>query len=357
MVVFEPCESRLLASKRCAQQVTDDRETVLAVHKQNDADLLTRIGYDEAFEAAIIAPVPQGFSVFRFLNSDAQAPEDTFRKLLRSTIRTVGAFGIDGNLGTFHFFERCLAQADVVQQSFDEQRIVARRRVQAGGRVRVLGLEYLAGYAGPVVRHSGEGIKVGPPDVTAALHGERNEHGFGHVVVQRLARDLLDDLRQIDETFTGIAEAFAGREMNGERLAIWPPVGEASSMAQDNSRGDFVETRVALDVRVGKIFGERRVEVELALVHEFENAVGEYGFAERGSFEDGVFGYRLAGFCISQAEGMQPVAFAVTNQGHREAGHGAVLQQFGDLFLQRCDGGGVGFLQRGRFCDGGNVGV
>jgi hypothetical protein len=229
--------------------------------------------------------------------------------------------------------------------------------VQAGGCVRVLGLEFVTGYAGAVVRHGGARVKIGPPDVTATFHAERNENCFSHVIIQRLSGDLLYDLCQIDETLAGIAEAFTRSEVNGQRLAIWAPVREARSVAQDDSCGDFVEAWVALDIGLGKIFGERRVEVELALVHEFENAVGEYRFAERSSFEDGIFGYRLAGFCISHAEGMQPVGLAVTNQGHREAGHGAVIQEFGDLFLQRSDGGGVGFVQRRRFCNRGSVGV
>ena len=60
-----------------------------------------------------------------------------------------------------------------------------------------------------------------------------------HDVVQRFALDLLDDSLQINKAFTGVAEALAGSEVDGEGIAVTAPVAESGTMAEHDAGGDF----------------------------------------------------------------------------------------------------------------------
>jgi hypothetical protein len=97
--------------------------------------------------------------------------------------------------------------------------------------------------------------------VRAAVHSKGNEHGLRHVVIQRLPGDSFNHLSKVNETFAGITKSLSRGEMNRQRLAIPPPIGKAGAVAQDDARGDIVKPRVALNVRLGKIFRQGRIQV------------------------------------------------------------------------------------------------
>src|SRR5215469_14054306 len=95
-------------------------------------------------------------------------------------------------------------------------------------------------------------VEIRPPDVAAAGHAERREDERIHHVVQRLAFDLFDGALEIDETFAGVAETLARREMNGE-VAAAAPVGKTGAMAEHEARRDFAEPGIVFDVGFGEI--------------------------------------------------------------------------------------------------------
>src|SRR5258708_4644747 len=89
-----------------------------------------------------------------------------------------------------------------------------------------------------VMAGGSEGVERGAPDVAAAGHAEGSEDKFVHNFVQGLAGDLFDDGLDVDIAFTGIAETFAGSEIDFERLVV-TPVPKTGAMAEDNAGGDF----------------------------------------------------------------------------------------------------------------------
>ena len=57
----------------------------------------------------------------------------------------------------------------------------------------------------------------------------------------------------------------------------------AKNLSDGNCRCPFIGGEV-----VREIGGERRIERQPALIHKLQDHIGEYGFAERGRFENGV---------------------------------------------------------------------
>src|SRR5262245_14458808 len=82
------------------------------------------------------------------------------------------------------------------------------------------------------------------PNVTAAGHPQRVEDHPLHKVVEFLSGDMFDNFREVDETFTRIAESIAWREMNLQFAATRTPVREAWRVAQDVTRGNLAQARV-----------------------------------------------------------------------------------------------------------------
>ncbi len=134
------------------------------------------------------------------------------------------------------------------------------------------------------------------------------------------------------------------RERRGSgRLAVGTPVGEAGVVAEDDACGDLGELRVfgGVDgVRSvgGPVVSEWGVEVELSLVDELEDGVGEDGFGERGGRETGVVGYGSVGGGIDGPEVMQPGCVAVLNECDGQAGNVGLLQKSGDVAGEGGDG-------------------
>ena len=56
------------------------------------------------------------------------------------------------------------------------------------------------------------------------------------------------------------------------------------------------------DVFVRKVRVERRIELEHTSVHKPHDGVGKDGLCHRGGLEHRLFRYRLARFCVSEAE-------------------------------------------------------
>src|SRR5882724_2056458 len=100
------------------------------------------------------------------------------------------------------------------------------RRVECRRRARVLWLPQVLRCGVAVVARSSALIEVNAPNVAAAGHAKGREYQFRHDVVQRFAFDLLDDSLQVDKAFTGVAEAFPGSKVDGERIAVTAPVAE-----------------------------------------------------------------------------------------------------------------------------------
>ena len=107
-------------------------------------------------------------------------------------------------------------------------------------------------------------------------------------------------------------------------------------MAEDDARGDLLEPRVTGGIdRVGAVFwpvmGEWCVQVELALVDEFEDSVGEDGFGEGGGRETGVVGNGGASGGINCTEAPERCSAAVFDQSDGEAGDVGLLHEGGDV--------------------------
>src|SRR5438128_5222441 len=148
-----------------------------------------------------------------------------------------------------------------------------RRRVERRRRARVFWFPQVLRHGVAVVACSSALIEVRVPYVAAAGHAERGEHELRHDVVQRFAFNLLDDVLQVNKTFTGVAEALAGSEVDGEGIAVTAPVAESGTVAEYDAGGDFREAIVAFDVGFGEIGGQRDVEAKVAVIVEVEDSV------------------------------------------------------------------------------------
>ena len=130
-------------------------------------------------------------------------------------------------------------EASTIQNGRDKQGIVMRRRVERGRRAGVFWLPQFLRRGVAVVACGSAFIEVRAPNVAAAGHAEGSEHQLRHDVVQRFAFDLLDDSLQVNKAFTGVAEAFAGGEVDGEGITVTAPVAESGTMAEHDAGGDF----------------------------------------------------------------------------------------------------------------------
>src|SRR5262245_29918548 len=141
------------------------------------------------------------------------------------------------------------------------------------------------------------------PDVTAAGHPQWVEDRLFHKVVEFLSGDMFDNFREVDETFTRLAESIAWRELNLERSASRPPVREAGRVAQDVTRGDLPQARVVAYIVIPRqILVEWLVQVEFASVKELQHGVCEDRLAQARGFKDCIVGDWLIRLCILHAE-------------------------------------------------------
>ncbi len=156
------------------------------------------------------------------------------------------------------------------------------------------------------------GPEVRPPFQRGAGHAQAGEVGLGQVAqveAQALrALAIFDGELQQDQAFAGIGELRAGIEMDTQLLVALhePEIGEAGRMGQGHARGDQLPARIAGQVlimavlafvdRVGIVIGQRLVEIvrdrgielELALVDQLQDGVGEDRLGDRGAVHDGV---------------------------------------------------------------------
>src|SRR5215471_2976841 len=93
------------------------------------------------------------------------------------------------------------------------------------------------------------------PDVTAGGHLERVENRSLHEGIEGLAGYVLYNLLKVDNALARIAELLARPKVNFERLALRPPVGKASSVAEHYPGGDQVQPIVVLDIGPRQIPG------------------------------------------------------------------------------------------------------
>src|SRR6266403_4268397 len=199
---------------------------------------MRRIGDNKAFESAIITPVPERFGLAVANNAPAQSPENIFGELFWSVIGAVCAFRINRDLRCFHFAKGSGLEASTIQNGRDKQGIVMRRCVECRRRAGVFWLPQVLRRGVAVVARSSALIEVRAPNVAAAGHAEGSEHQLRHDVVQRLAFDFFDHSLQVNKAFTGVAEAFAGSEVDGERIAVIAPVAESGTMAEHDTGSD-----------------------------------------------------------------------------------------------------------------------
>jgi len=142
-------------------------------------------------------------------------------------------------LRCFHFAEGGGLEASAIQNGRDKQGIVMRRCVEGGRGARVFWLPQVLRHGVAVVARSSALIEVRAPNVAAAGHAEGSEHQLRHDFVQRFVFNLLDDSLQVNKAFSGVAEAFAGCEVDGEGIAVTAPVAESGAMAEHDAGGDF----------------------------------------------------------------------------------------------------------------------
>ncbi len=94
-----------------------------------------------------------------------------------------------------------------------------------------------------------------------------------------MPRDVFDDLLQIQVALTGVRKAFARGKVNLHRLRIVPPiksmVRETCGMAYDMSQGDVVLPRLVAERGLREIGDQRSIQLEDALLTQFESRVGE----------------------------------------------------------------------------------
>src|SRR5215475_4618271 len=82
------------------------------------------------------------------------------------------------------------------------------------------------------------------PHITTALHPQWIKYRFLHEIIQLLAGDMFDNLREIYETFTRIDELLARCEVDLQFGVSSSPVGETSCVRKDASCGHLRETRI-----------------------------------------------------------------------------------------------------------------
>src|SRR5215471_3164221 len=210
---------------------TGDGEAVLAVREIDDADLLLGIDDRVALEGTVVAPVPEGLALRGFLNADPESPEYRSGQLLWSAIGAIRAFRIDGHVRLLHFAESRGPQALAVENRAEKGGVIARCGVETGGGIGFFRFVLLLGFPIGVVAVGSACVVVVAPKVAAAGHPEWSENRFGHVVVEWLGSDLLNDFLEVDKTLAGVAEALTGREVNLQ-ASIVAPVAKAGAMTE-----------------------------------------------------------------------------------------------------------------------------
>jgi hypothetical protein len=189
--------------------------------------------------------------------------------------------GIDGDLRGLHLAEGSGGEAATAEDGFEEEGVVVSGGEEAGGGVAVVAADGCALREALRVTEGDVGARDG--DVGGVGHAERSEDELLHDLVEGLAFDALDRALEVDVSFAGVAEAGAGGDADLQGLAVRAPVGESGAMAEDDACGDLREARVVggvdgVGADFGPVAGERGVEVELALIDELEDGVGEDGF-------------------------------------------------------------------------------
>ncbi len=157
-----------------------------------------------------------------------------------------------------------------------------------------------------------------------------------HDLVERLAFDAFDGALEVDVSFAGVAEAGSGSDADIQRLAVRTPVWEACAVAEDDARGDLLKAWIVCRVNrigavCGPVVGEGSVEIEFALVDEFEHRIGEDGLRERGGREAGVVGYGNVGDGIDGSEAAEPSGAAIFNESDGDAGNVCLLHEARDV--------------------------
>ena len=111
-------------------------------------------------------------------------------------------------------------------------------------------------------------------------------------------------------------------------------------MAQDDARRDLVEARIIcrIDDPLRPVVGKWRVEIELPLIDQLQDGVGEDGFTKRCSTEAGAIGDRLASCGVDGAEAVDPAGAAILDEGNGEAGNVCLLHEAGNIVGECCDG-------------------
>ncbi len=122
-------------------------------------------------------------------------------------------------------------------------------------------------------------------------------------------------------------------------------------MAENDARGDVGKARIVAGIDgvgtiCGPVAGERRVEVELALIDELEDGVGEDRFGEGSGGEARAIRDGGAGCGVDGAEAAKPRGAAVLDERDRESGDVGLLHEAGDVVIEVGDGGpGTGLLR------------
>src|SRR5690349_9757931 len=95
-----------------------------------------------------------------------------------------------------------------------------------------------------------------------------------------------------------------------------------------------------------EVLGQRNFEIEFALVHELQDAVGEYDFAERGRWEDRLSVNSFGGFRILDAKRSRPSDLSVVDRSDGKARHLGGIHQIQNL-LRKLFGTSVVLCQSG----------
>ena len=164
------------------------------------------------------------------------------------------------------------------------------------------------------------GTRIGPP----------------HEVFERLPRDLDHHRLQIAEAFARILILLAGRELNGERLAIISPVREPGRVIENVPRRDEVQPWIG-KIRLDVYFVNGVSRFITPFSHSFATAYAKTGFVLEHAAKTGVGIDRLVRAGVFHSESSSPGELAIANDRNRHAGHLRVLEPLGNRRLPRGD--------------------
>src|SRR6185436_3297221 len=127
---------------------------------------------------------------------------------------------------------------------------------------------------------------------------------------------------------------FARREVNLQWFFVRPPVLKTRGMTKHVAGSYEFESRIALEKRLRRILGQRRIKTDDASFTEFHHRVSKHGLAHGRGFKDRLVINRFLRRAVFDAKPSPPKQFRIFDKDDRKPRNEGFLHQLRNQSLE-----------------------